>query len=226
MSAAKRSAPALLGALLVGLALPARAFVPPTYAPTNDLVGAYAYSGTDPDGNPEAPGIARISRLAPNVYAMVEESEGKVVSAARCLRDGDVLACGWGSGPTSDAGTGILTRRADGGYEGTVLEVGQLVGARARTTGTGPTFMLEVFADGVARPIGALNLVYVTRGIVVTTKPVARGTVLVDGDHIAFGLGTQGFAGTVVYRIVGRTLVGRWIDFARSGVGTETLTRL
>ncbi|MBK7397936.1 MAG: hypothetical protein IPJ34_16970 [Myxococcales bacterium] len=222
-----RSVGALVGVLLAGLVpTPARAFVPPTFAPATDLAGTYAFSGTDPDGNPETPGIARISRLAPNVYAMVEESEGKVISASRCLRDGDVFACGWGSGPTSDAGTAILTRRADGGFEGTLLEVGRLESRRARAVGTGPSYALEAFSSGIAQPVGAINLVYGNRGIAVMTQPMARGTAFLEGDLLVLGVGTQGFAGTVVYRIVGRTLIGRWIDFSRSGVGTETLSRL
>ncbi len=55
---------------------------------------------------------------------------------------------------------------------------------------------------------------------------MARGTAFLEGDLLVLGVSTQGFAGTVVYRIVGRTLVGRWVDFSRMGVGTETLSRL
>lgn len=208
---------------------PAEAFVPPTYLPVNDLVGLYAFHGTEPDGSPEPPGLARITRLATNVYQLVEEgADGHLASVARCLRDGDMLACGWGSDPTTDAGAAILRRRADGVFQGVILPVGALVAEHVRTGTAPPSILLETVDGGIPRPLGGTILGSSGRGIYVGIKPAARGTALLFDPAtlaIGFGGGTK-MVGTVAFRIHGRTLVGRWVDAARDGVGTETLERL
>lgn len=205
----------------------ARAFVQPTYHSSTDLVGLYAFHGTEPDGSPETPGVARISALAPNVYLLVEESQGTLASVSRCLRDGDVLACGWSAGPTTDSGAAVLRRGSDGAFHGLLLPVGALVAERVRSVNPTPTLALEVVDGGVPRLVGGTVLSSSGRGFYVGVKPAARGTSLLDGDVLAigFGGGTR-MVGTVVFRIFGRTLLGKWVDTSRDGVGTETLERL
>lgn len=218
-----------LVAIALACAAPARAFVPPTYLPASDLVGLYAFHGTEPGGSPESPGIARITRLGTNVYLLVEESaDGHLASVARCLRDGDLLACGWSSGPTSDAGAAILRRGPGGAFEGMLLPVGSLVAERVRTTSAPPSVALEVVDGGIPRLVGAAVLTSGGRGVYVGVKPPARGTALQfepDVLTIGFGGGTK-MVGTVTFRIHGRTLVGKWVDVSRDGVGTEVLERL
>ncbi len=215
----------VVGSLPISMA---RAFVPPTYASARDLAGTYAFHGTAPDGLPETPGIARLSRLGTNLYLMVQEADDKAQSAARCLLHGELLGCGWNGGSSSEAGCGVLTRRPDGTFEGSMVEVGSLLVAHARLSGAGSSvYSAELFDAGLPRPFGVVNLYQAPRGIFVSFKPpAARGMALLDGDTMFVGFSQTQVAGVVFYKVMGRTLVGKWIDASRGGVGTETLVRL
>ncbi|MGZ3424858.1 MAG: hypothetical protein ACXVEF_21145 [Polyangiales bacterium] len=203
-----------------------RAFVPPKLRVEPEIVGVYENQGTHPDGSTYE-GVATIERLGPSRYSITFEVPNGVFRAI-CVRDRDLLGCGWGS---SGLGVALYRARA-GGLDGAWYREGDTSLGRERIAAATPEdeagFDLEgVAPDGasysgrfVGVKIGSVRRVsWIRDGATTWGWAIAQGDVLVAGFPSAS-------CGAALYRISpdGRRLAATWMDFSRPDLGTSTET--
>jgi hypothetical protein len=226
-------------AMLVGLMLPSpsKATVPRTVVTTSNLAGRYLVRGTEPSGGAEESTTAIITRVSGTRYRMVEaHALGDVY--AECLLRRRSLVCAWAhvGVPVSlfvyrkEPGGDVRGEWLDTELDVTGEEIGQVYpgtspGANIFKVKSGQT------SDGT-RYSGMHMLQFTDGGLARWTalgfaKPLSRyGRGLMHGAELVVGANSLGNAGVVVYDIGPHTLDGRWMDWSRPGIGTETLTKL
>jgi hypothetical protein len=201
-------------------------FVPPKLHLEPEIVGVYDNEGTHPDGSTYH-GVATIERLGASRYAITFVTQAGTFHAI-CVRDRDLLGCGWG-----EAGLGVALYRAKaGGLEGAWFREGDDALGRERIEGAGPTDDDAFDLDGTS-PTGAAydgRMVSTSIGSIrrVTFR---RGSETVWGWAIAQGASLvvsfpSASCGAALYRISadGRHLDATWMDFSRPDLGTSTET--
>ena len=213
-------------AILAVTSLALTGFVPPKLQTDPEIVGVYANEGLHPDGTPYQ-GVATIIRLGPSRYQITFEVTNGVFRAI-CIRDRDLLGCGWGA---SGLGAALYRARA-GGLEGAWFREGDSALGHERIAAAAPEdeegFDLEgSTAEGtqytgryVATKLTTVRRVSWSRaGVTTWGWAIAQGDVLVAGFPSAS-------CGAALYRISadGRKLDATWMDFSRPDLGTSTET--
>lgn len=206
-------------------------FVPPKLHVEPEIVGVYDNEGTHPDGSTYH-GVATIERLGTSRYAITFVTPAGTFHAI-CVRDRDLLGCGWGS-----SGLGVaLYRTKPDGLDGAWFREGDDALGRERihsntaatdddafdldgTSPAGATYDGRMVSTSLTAAPGSIRRVGFRRGSeTVWGWAIAQGSALVVGFPSAS-------CGAALYRISadGRHLDATWMDFSRPDLGTSTET--
>jgi hypothetical protein len=212
--------------VLAVLALASAGFVPPKLAQDPEIAGDYSARGTHPDGTAYE-GRAIVRRVAGARYAITFLMPNGTFHAL-CLRDRDVLGCGWGA-EERDLGVAIYRPRG-GGLDGTWIRDGDAAPAREWLAAIGPTD--DEAAD--LRGTDPTGVAYQGRFVALAVGPVRRlswnrdgkstwGWGIADADVLVAAF-PSAQCGAALYRVSpdGRRLVATWMDFALPDLGTAT----
>jgi hypothetical protein len=214
---------ALLGTVSIAFLV---GFVPPKLHVEPEIVGVYDNEGTHPDGS-SYHGVATIERLGASRYAITFETANGTFHAI-CVRDRDLLGCGWG---TTGLGVALYRAKPDG-LDGAWFREGDAALGREHIRGAGPNDDDAFDLDGTS-PTGATydgRIVSTTVGSIrrVTYRRGAEtlwGWAIAQGSALVVGFPSAS-CGAALYRISadGRHLDATWMDFSRPDLGTSTET--
>lgn len=203
-------------------------FVPPKLRLEPEIAGVYENQGTHPDGSTYE-GVATIERLGPSRYSIRFEVPTGTFHAL-CVRDRDLLGCGWGS-----SGLGVALYRArSGGLDGAWFGEGDSALGRERIDGASPLddqgFDLEGTSPAGASYAGRFVSSSLDQGAVRRVSwsrdgQTTWGWAIAQGDVLVAGFPSAS-CGAALYRISpdGRRLAATWMDFSRPDLGTSTET--